>query len=770
MPGEPIQFLLVDHKEPDLLALEDILRRDGLELIPSRSGAEAIEILARSNVALAVIRAQMPEMDGLALAKWMRGAERTRDVPIVFITAAGGNVQSRFPGYELGPVDYVLEPLDPHVLRSKVWVFFELARQKAALTQLLQERTHTEWRTRESEVQTRRVLDNVLAFVGVLDTDGTLIEANRAALDAAEIRASDVLRRKFWDSYWWNFSPESQARLREGVARAAAGEVVRYDAEVRVAGDRRLWMDFQIAPLRDSQGQIRLLIPSALDITERKRTAEELQRSEHQLRTVLDNLPVGVWFTDAAGQIVFGNPAAQKIWAGARYVPPGQYGEYKARWYDTKKPLRAEDWALSRAIHNRQSSIGELLEIDCFDGTTKTISNSAVPILGDDGRVLGAVVINEDVTERLAALDLLRESEMRFRQLAESMPQLVWTAGPDGIVDYYNHRIHQYRGAKLRPDGRWEWEPLLHPDDALSTAAAWKASVQNGTTYQIEHRVEMVEGGYRWHLSRAYPSQDTHGKVVKWFGTATDIDDQKRAQEILEHTVQERTAKLRETVAELEAFSYSIAHDLRAPLRSLHGFSHLLISDYEDRLDEQGRGYLQRIATAALRMDRLVLDVLNYSKIVRSEAAIQPVDAGRLVREIVETYPALRDKGAEIEIVPEWPKVLGNEAMLTQVISNLLGNAVKFVEQSVTPRVRVWAEKRGDAVRLLVRDNGIGIPPEQHEKIFGIFQRAHKSYEGTGIGLAIVQKAVKRMGGTLGVESAPGQGSTFWVELPLSPE
>jgi signal transduction histidine kinase len=203
-------------------------------------------------------------------------------------------------------------------------------------------------------------------------------------------------------------------------------------------------------------------------------------------------------------------------------------------------------------------------------------------------------------------------------------------------------------------------------------------------------------------------------------------------------------------------------------LRSLHGFSDILLEEYSGKIDPAGQGYLRRIGSAALRMDRLILDILRYSKVVRAELPLEPVDVEDLLRGMLETYPTFFPEKADIQIQGAIPRVLGNAAGLTQVFSNLLGNAVKFVSPGAKPQVRVSAEKREARVRVLVRDNGIGIAGAQHEKIFAIFQCVDKTYEGTGIGLAIVKKAVERMDGEVGVASELGQGSTFWVELPTA--
>jgi signal transduction histidine kinase len=238
-----------------------------------------------------------------------------------------------------------------------------------------------------------------------------------------------------------------------------------------------------------------------------------------------------------------------------------------------------------------------------------------------------------------------------------------------------------------------------------------------------------------------------------------------QANENLEHLVSERTAKLQEALSELEHFSYTITHDMRAPLRTMQGFGHMLLGDAEDNLSPKRRDFLRRIVDSAGRMDNLITDTLNYSKIMRQELELGPVDATALLHGMVESYSQFQPPKADIHIKSHIPLILANEAGLTQCFSNLLGNAVKFVHPDRIPRVQVRAEDRGQYVRLWFEDNGIGIPKQYHEQIFIMFQRLSKTYEGTGIGLALVRKTVERMKGKIGVESEPGQGSRFWMEL-----
>jgi signal transduction histidine kinase len=241
----------------------------------------------------------------------------------------------------------------------------------------------------------------------------------------------------------------------------------------------------------------------------------------------------------------------------------------------------------------------------------------------------------------------------------------------------------------------------------------------------------------------------------------------------LEQRVAERTAELQETNAELESFSYSVSHDLRAPLRSIQSFAQILLEDYADRLDAVGQDCAQRIIAAARRMDTLTEDLLAYSRVSRAAVALKPVRLEEVVADVLTQLEAeILGKNALVTVERPLAQVMGQHTTLVQVVANLLTNGIKFVAHGVRPQVRIWTEERADWVRLWVHDNGIGIAPQYQERIFGIFERLHnvETYPGTGIGLAIVCKGMERMGGRVGVESAPDRGSAFWVELPTCME
>lgn len=390
-------------------------------------------------------------------------------------------------------------------------------------------------------------------------------------------------------------------------------------------------------------------------------------------------------------------------------------------------------------------------------------------------------VLFSDVTASYRAAEALRESEERFRAVADNIPQLAWMTAADGSILWFNRRWFDYTGMSLEDMQRLGWQEVHHPEHPTSVAAGWVRALETGEPWEDTFPLRGRDGTFRWFLSRAFPIRDGQGEITRWFGTNTDITPLREAQaalrkahedlqlhaQNLESMVAERTAQLSEKVQELEAFSYSLSHDMRAPLRAMQGYAQILDTDYARVLGEEGHLFVRRIAIAASRLDHLIQDVLAYSRVVREHVDLHPIDVAQLIHAIVEENSRLQPPNAVIAVSAPLHAMCGHEASLTQVLSNLLYNAVKFVPSGRQPHVRIWTEAGEDHVELFVADNGVGIPPAARERLFGMFQRFHQelAVEGNGIGLAIVRKAVERMGGSVRVESEPGEGSTFIVRL-----
>ncbi len=510
------------------------------------------------------------------------------------------------------------------------------------------------------------------------------------------------------------------------------------------------------------------------DITERKQAEEALRAGAARLLATQLNAPIGVVETSLDHQYLSVNDEFCRL--------TGYRSEelLKRKISDITDP---NDWPRNRELANRMMA-GELptyrfeKRFIRKDGTRVWVDVSRTLLRDADGKpryVIGAMI---DITERKQVEQALRESEERFRSLVSVITDVPWTTGADGGFVTPQPAWAAYTGQTWEELRGFGWANALHPDDRERVKKLWQTARDSCTVYKSDGRLwHAPSKQWRHFVAQGTPLLNPDGSVREWVGTCTDVEDEKQAEELmkseakrLELLVQQRTGKLQAAIGELEAFSYSVAHDVRAPLRAMSAYADLLLK--EPSVSPQGRTYSERISRAAARLDRMTQEVLTYSRLARAEIQLQPIDLDKLTREVIEQYPQLAVPECKIDIQSPLLPVLGHEGFLVQILANLLINACKFVEPGTTPKILVRTEAVGRDVRLWVEDNGIGIAPEHGERLFKMFGRIHPDdkYQGTGIGLAVVKKAAERMGGTVGYESEVGQGSRFWVQLKKADE
>jgi PAS domain S-box-containing protein len=516
---DKVHILIVDDRPEKLLALEACLTSLGQNIVPAHSGNEALKHLLKQEFAVILLDVSMPGMDGFETASIIRQRPKTEHVPIIFVTSMSDSEKHIFQGYSLGAVDYILSPIVPDVLRTKVSVFVDLYKK-----------------------------------------------------------------------------------------------------------------------------------------------AEQIRRQGEQLRQL-------------------------------------QEAEHK------RKLAAVEDRLELETKRNRFFTLAlDLLAIADFDG--------------------------------------------RFLQINPTWEKTL------GFSD-------QELKAKSGLD-------FVHPDDRAAMSEQLNGLRQGNITTYYEGRYRCKDGSYRWLGWTAAPFVSE--RLIYIF--ARDITTRKEHEAAIEQLngqLEHRVQQLTEANAELEAFNYTISHDLRSPLRSMQGFAQALAEDCSAELGDTGKSYTRRIMTSSQYMDTLLQDLLKYSRLSRIEMDRAELDLEAVLNEVIESLNReIRDKNAVMEVRAPLLPVWGNLSALKQVIANLLTNALKFVPADRVPHIRVHTESVGENVRIWVEDNGIGIAPEHQEKIFGLFERLHNnaSYPGTGVGLAIVRKAVERMNGRVGLLSKPGEGSRFWLELP----
>lgn len=372
-----------------------------------------------------------------------------------------------------------------------------------------------------------------------------------------------------------------------------------------------------------------------------------------------------------------------------------------------------------------------------------------------------ALRLDRHLTEWRRAERTLREAEDRYRVLFERSRDALYVSRPDGTVVDANGRFLDLFGYSRSEIWSLSTDELYEdPEDRTR----FKEIVdREGFVEDFPVRLRTREGAVLDCLVTATARHDADRKVVEYHGSVRDVS----ASRSLHALADRKTRELQDAVSELEAFTYSVSHDLRTHLVTMGGFATILWNEHRHLLDEEGQEYLDRIVAAGRRMDAFVQDLLSFSRVRSSEVTLERVDLVELAEEAVRSLEgAIQERGAHVRIAETMPMVLADRVLLSRVLENLISNAVKFVPSELHPEVEVMADDEGSRVRLYVRDNGIGIPADQLGRVFRAFERVDPGdFPGTGVGLTIVQKAVQRMGGDVGVRSTPGEGSTFWVVL-----
>jgi two-component system CheB/CheR fusion protein len=376
--------------------------------------------------------------------------------------------------------------------------------------------------------------------------------------------------------------------------------------------------------------------------------------------------------------------------------------------------------------------------------------------------------LQEEIAERLRVEHELRDSERRFRELADSMPQIVWSSAPDGTVDYFNRRWFDYTGAPEGTGGADGWKPYVHPDDQGPSTERFAACVTSGQPFQMEMRLKGRTGAYRWHLARCVPVPDEAGTITRWYGTSTDIDEQKRTQVALEEADRHK-----------DEFLAMLAHELRNPLAPILNGLHILKPLEEaGSLAAKTRAMMERQAEHLIR---LVDDLVDVSRLVFGQIQLrpEPVTLEEVVNRALDTTRPLIDERQHVLTVtlPPQPVWLSADPVrLAQVLANLLSNAAKYTEPGgrITVTAEIEEVHNGDAPSVIVRikDTGKGISTELLPRVFELFQQGQRTLDrsegGLGIGLTLVRRLVELHSGRVRAASAgPGQGSEFTISLPL---
>jgi len=598
----------------------------------------------------------------------------------------------------------------------------------------------------------------------ILDPSGHVATWTEAARGIKGYTADEIIGRHLSVFY----TPEDlQANKPDRELAGAAAEGRFEDEGWRVRRDgSRFWADVVITALRDAGGRLVGFVKVTRDLTERRRIELALRESEESLSATLNSIGDGVLATDHEGRVVRINPVAEKLtgWtlAEARGRPSSEV--FRIVHEVTRAP--AED-PVGRVLREGKAvALANHTALVARDGTETPIADSAAPIRDAEGKVLGVVLVFRDVGAERAARAALAEANRFLDSIIEHMPAMVFIKdGRELRFERINRAGEELLGvgrAELLGKNDYDFFP---PEQAASFQARDRETLARGAVVDIAEEPIRTAGGERWLHTRKVPMRGADGMPAHLLGISVDITEQRQTAAALRRAAQAAEAANRE----LESFSYSVAHDLRAPLRAMSGFAQVLLEDYENELDAEGVDSLLEVHTNAVRMGALIDALLSLSRVTRTELRREPVDLGAIARGVVARLAAAEPGRAVETVIGEGLRAHMDPALARTLMENLLGNAWKFTGtgKSGTARIEVGAVA-GDGERaFFVRDDGAGFDMAYAGKLFAPFQRLHSTGEfpGTGIGLATVQRIVARHGGRVWAEGRPGQGAAFYFTV-----
>jgi PAS domain S-box-containing protein len=528
------------------------------------------------------------------------------------------------------------------------------------------------------------------------------------------------------------------------------------------------WFENRIYPSKDG------LSIFFHDITDRKQAEKALRDSEIRYQNLTRVSPVGIFRTDQDGTTTYVNPKWCQISGLSSEQALGD-GWLNAVHPDDKEKVSL-GWRESTQRHAPSYTDYRFVQTD---GSITWVMGQAVPERNSEGQIIGYVGMITDITERKKAEAAMQASERQLSLIYSNTSDVLFYLAVEARQQF---RFISVNSAFLKSTGLTEDQVAgklvqeVIPESALGLVLRnYKKAVRTKKEVAWEE-ITVYPAGTKYGEVSINPLLDVNGDCTHLIGTVHDITFRKQAeQEIsklnaeLELRVAERTAQLQAANKELETFSYSVSHDLRAPLRAISGFSQIIARRHRAALNEEGRHYFDNIVQASDRMSYLIEDLLKYSRLGRKVVRRDRVQLASLINEIVQDMqPQLEKQGGRLFIVKELPDVTGDSTLLSQIFTNLLENAFKYHKPGVAALVTLDYHLADQYMVIEVQDNGIGIPLEHQEKIFNMFQRLHseEEYPGTGIGLATVRKSVELLGGSVKVKSNPGQGSTFSIRLP----
>lgn len=597
--------------------------------------------------------------------------------------------------------------------------------------------------------------------------------------------------------------PHDQERIKQAVANAMQHKEGFYRAEYRVLNDLDRSVRSVIANGKiffDDERKPVKFVGTCLDLTKQKEIEDSIRKSEERYRHIFEGTPISIWEEDFS-------------WVKNEVERMKAKGISDFASYFKDHPQELQQLIQSVRINDVNESTLKLIEAsskeelkaglqnifvedttDAFISELGTIANgggrfeyetvlqtlrgSRIDVLvhidfPKHNNYSSVLVTLVDVSERRKADNILKESEEQFRLLAETLPQLVWVTDGEGNRLYASSRWQEFTG--LVP-GSDSWLNTMHPEDVDKVMEVWKESLTSGKSYRAELRLKSKSGDYYWFYMQGEPIRNEQVEIIKWIGSATNIQGQKEIEKHLEGLVSKRTEELQRSNKDLQQFAHVASHDLKEPLRKIKTFAGRLADDTETSFSEKGFAYLQKIDKASERMFMMIDGVLNYSAFNVAEQKAEPVNLNELMRNIEADLELVIQKKSATIIYNDLPIIQGASVLLHQLFYNLINNSLKFSKEEGAPFIQITSSliinNEKQYAEINVKDNGIGFAQQFSEKIFDTFTRLNSKdlYEGTGLGLSLCKRIAERHGGNITANGEAGKGAEFIIQLPIRQE
>jgi PAS domain S-box-containing protein len=754
-----VNILIVDDVAGNIFALEQLLTKPERVFIAATNGRDALMTVLNKDIDLIILDVQMPGMDGFEVAKMLKTSKRTQDVPIIFVSAEKKEHQFVLKGYEEGGIDYLYKPLDPEITEAKVAVLLQLHLQKRELKE------------KNTVLEKYDLLINNSADLICIINAGTLKfeEVNNAVIEILKYSVKEIK-----DTSLLFHLPEED-RLK--VQKISRENVEKFSIETRIYNKNReiKWLNWNII------NRTGWWFANARDITGIKKVEE----IKNYLASVVRQSNEAIYLHDPDGKIISWNDGAEKIYG---------FTEEEALkmkiWNIVPEYLLAET---QEAINNILAGVEiQLLETKRITKHGKIIDVLfSASVLVDVNKNLKSIAITErDITEQKHAaekikqlnIDLqknirqLKENEEQVQTILKNAPDAVVVINEEGKIVSWNPKAESIFGWTAdEVMGKYLHEIIIPLTFRSAHQKGLNHFLQTGEGPVLNKQVELPalrKDNTEFDAGISISPTTVKGKYY-FIGFISDITYRKKAEaEVKQKNEQLENAvlQLNQVNKELESFSYSVSHDLRAPLRALNGFSQILKEEFAHSLNEEGKRLLNKIQYNAQSMGMLIDDLLAFSKLGKRDLQKSLVNMEELIKEVLCEIESSDTHRATIKI-NKLPLAYADHSLIRQVFTNLISNAVKYSSKSESPKIIIGVLDETAECVYYVKDNGVGFNMEHANKLFGVFQRLHSNeeFEGTGVGLAIVQRIILKHGGRVWAEAQQGVGATFYISLPAPP-